>query len=348
MTVEDIEKIAAKLNFGVPAVVGILILLFCITNVDKLLLILAKIQEIFSFVSVKARKGAIANSIRGKAMKASKAYRSFGSDMIASDLKIDWVQRESPEAFLKNNQVIVRMKQSANPHQNYVTAVTAFVNQGLLPKAKQYIDAEIYNVSKLSISRSLILNGDAEALDFFDENILSPILDADDSARDIFDRLKTIDKNGMFINILLNEYAKAGRKIYPELPDPLFAVESRELLTYLYHIALGNLDDADAFQFNREYFRLHIILAAKSTTYSKAGINPYLKHINASLSEGIETIYVFGLGRKMEIAKEIVKTISTTDFRIVSTTPHLYRHRSIFDGRSVSGVCYEMSVYKEN
>lgn len=347
MSANDIKEIAGLLNIGIPIVVGVVILVFCITNIDNLLILLSQFQKFFSCCSQKARKGAIANSIRGRVMKSSASLRGLGDGIMAKDLKIDWVKEENAETFIKNNQVIIRMQQNSNPHKNFVTAVTSFVGQGLLPKAKRYIDQEILNMSKLSVCRTLIINGDSEALDYFDETVLSPTICSDSEAEETLKRLKVIDQNGMFVNILLNEYAKASSKIYPDTPDPLLIAESREFLTYLYRIALRNISDVEEFQFNREYFKVHIFLTANSRTYARSGLRPYLNNINKSLSSGTETIYVFGLGRKTEIAKEISETIKETDFRIASITPHHYRHKFQADGNTIRGACYEISVYKE-
>ena len=92
---------------------------------------------------------------------------------------------------------------------------------------------------------------------------------------------------------------------------------------------------------------MRVFLTAKSKTYYKRGLRPYLKHMSESLSEGTETLYIFGLGRKMDIAREITESLKETDFRVTQVIPHYYRHRSIRDGHSVRGVCYEVCVYEE-
>lgn len=348
MTASEIKELASMLNIGIPVIVGFIVAVVCIVNIDKLVILLSYIQKVFSSVSKTARKGAISNSIRGRVLKSSKAFRSMGQSIMVSDLKIDWVKEETAESFIKNNQVIIRMSQSTNPHKNYVTAVNAYVGQALLPRARRYVDPKIMDMSKLSVSRLLILNGDADALDYFDNNILLPAVENDQDANDVLDRLKTIDKNGMFLNILLNEYAKATRKIYPDSPDPLLVAESKELLTYLHRIAMGDVSNFDEFQFNREYFKIHVFLTANSRTYAQSGLRPYLKHMSSSLSQGTETLYIFGLGRKMDIAKKITDALKETDFRVTQVIPHFYRHRSIHDGHSVRGVCYEVCVYEED
>ena len=95
MTINDIKELAALLNIGIPIVVAIVVVCICIANIDKLLLLLSAIQKLFSFCSHKARKGAIANSIRGRVLKASKSFRSMGDGILVSDLKIDWVKEEN-------------------------------------------------------------------------------------------------------------------------------------------------------------------------------------------------------------------------------------------------------------
>ena len=346
MTAEEIQKIAKLLNIGIPTVAVIIVFALCLVYVDKLFLLAAKIQELFSRCSKKARKGAIANSIRGKILHSSRNMRSLGNDVLTSDLKIEWVKEENVDTFISKNQVIIRMSQNTNPHKNYVTAVKTFVGTGLLPRSQKYIDQSIMDASKAAIGRMLIINGDPDALDYYDETVLEPMFASDIKVSERYEELKAIDRNGMFINILLNEYVKATKKIYPEPVDPLLIEESKELLNYLYRIASDAVSDVSDLQFNREYFKIHIFLTAKTRTYKQSGIRPYLKHINTSISEGTETIYIFGLGKKMEIAKEVARELSQTDFRVDSIYTHNYRHKSL-DGRSVRGVCYEVIIYNE-
>lgn len=72
MTAEEIKNIASLLNISIPLVVAIIVFAICLVNLDKLFLLLAKIQTFFSFCSARARKGAISNSIRGKILHSSK------------------------------------------------------------------------------------------------------------------------------------------------------------------------------------------------------------------------------------------------------------------------------------
>lgn len=348
MTTTQIKELAKMLNVSIPIIVAFIVFGLCVLNIDKLLLILSSIQKLFTSVSSSARKGVIANSIRGHLLKASKAFHKIGEDVLVSDLRIEWVKEQTPEAFINNGQVILRMAQSANPHINYVNAVNAYVGSALLSKSKPYLDEKVLKMSKICTSRMLVLNGNERALGYFDDNILNPIIDNDEDAKEIFERLRTIDKNGMFVNILLNEYAKATNKIYPDNPDPLLNAESKELLYYLHNIALGNQTSYDDLRFQREYFKVEIFLTAKTKTYNRSGKSPYIKHICEAIERGAETIYVFGLGKKIDIAKEIAESVGESDYRIKNIIPHYYRHKSVNNSRIVQGLCYEIEVFQND
>lgn len=347
MSIEDIKEIAALFNISAPIITALVVLAICVPNADKLLVLLSKIQNLCSFASSRARKGAIANAIRGNILGASKKLKLKNIGVLCSDLKIDWIKEETQESFLSNKQVIIRMSQKANPHQNYVTAVNAYVSQALLPHAKRYVDDSILTMSKASISRLIIVNSDADAIEYFDDNVLYPLIGENNDARELYDRLCTIDKNGMFINILLNEYSKAAKKIYPDRPDPLLIAESSEFLTFLYRIAMRASGDINELVFNREYFKVGISLTANATTIMRSGLRPYIRHMTESVENGIETIYVFGLGRKMLTAQRIIEAFEETSVSISKTVTHYYKHRSNDSGKSINGVCYEVRIYQK-
>lgn len=345
MTFEDMKSIAGVIGIPLTAVI---VFVVCLCNLDKLYMLAGTFQKLFTGVSKSARKGTVSNSIKGRVLKATKVVKSLDEDVMLKDLKIQWVKEENVEAFIDKNQAIIRLEHKTNPHRNFVTAVTAFVDVGLLPKAKKYIDKDILKASRAAVCRDIVIKGDSEALDFFDDNVLAPIKNENDDMHELLNDLKTIDGNGMFYQILLNEYSKAARQLYPDdTGDKCFTYESSELLRFLHNIASGNVTNVEEFCFNRNYFKIHIFLTANSKTYKYSGAKIYLKHIFKSINEGTETIYLFGLGIKANIAKEIANEALEKDFRINKITKHEYRHRNYESGKSVFGVCYEISIYKE-
>ena len=157
--------------------------------------------------------------------------------------------------------------------------------------------------------------------------------------KDLIENLSIIDNNGMLFTILLNEYVKAARKVYPNQPDPCLVAESKELLQFLYTIATKGQGEAVPLAFNREYFKIAVPLAKSDTTHINYNISEMFKNLNS----GIDTIYVFGLGRKAHIAKEIAEVARSQDIRIRDIKIHNYMHKSGKSGYGkVRGVCVEV------
>ncbi|MDK2966492.1 hypothetical protein [Lacrimispora sp.] len=345
MSPEDAKEWGVLLNISIPVIVGLTVFFLCLANLDNLYKLLGSFQKLFSYCSKSARKGAVSNSIKGRVLKASKIVKSLDNDVMLKDLKIEWVKHENIDSFINNKQVILRLEHNANPHKNFVTAVSAFVDVGLLPKAKRYVKSEIVEASNLIITRDIILKGDSEALDYYDDNILKPAMESKIELKDLYAQLKMIDGNGMMYQILLNEYSKSARELYPDpIGDPCFTAETSELLRFLCNIAQGNVTDLEEFRFNREYFKIHIFLTANSRTYNRSGIKVYIKPILQSIDQGTKTLYLFGLGRKVSIAKEIVDEVTSQDFRVGKVVRHQYKHKNNSVGRRINGVCYELRI----
>lgn len=337
-------------NWIVVAVVGVFIGIFvfmwCIKYIDKLLLFKGWICGLYSKFSLRAKKGQMANQVRGVIKKSVRKHRMNNENVLPDDLKIEWVDVEKQETFVNNNKVIIRIKQSSNPHENLVTAVSGYVNNGLLYNVRKYLHKEVIEATNVYMIRKIIQEASSDTLTYLDENYLIPKLKENQSLKEDYEKLVKIDHNGMFIGIMLNEFYKAGMSLFGELEDPELFAESGEFMRFLYDIAIGVSDDYSRLTFNRDYFKVAIFLAASNKTLKRKGIRPFIKAIAKKLDEGIETIYVFGLGSKREIAETISNEVSS-DIRINSINKHAYRHIKD-NGRRIPGVFYECGVYKED
>lgn len=344
LLLDDIDKVAKWLGkyigFSSGWLVAIAIIVYILLNPDKSLFWQAKIASLFSWASSKARKKAISSDIRSRVLKISKNISSENNEILPYDLKVEWVKEESRETFLKKNQVIVRMSQKSNPHRNFMYAVTEFVKQGFMPKARKYIDPKLLQASDLTVIRKMLEIGYHEAIDYFDCELLNPIASADSEIDELLNNIQRIDENGMFMPILINEFSKIGRRIYPERPDECLIAESKEFLRFLNTIASKRPGEDVDLEFNREYFKVAISLAARDDTLLYRGIRVYINQVLRELNQGIETIYVFGLGQKRKVARQVAES-AKEHIRVFDTKDHSYKHKSS-DGWRVKGLCVEI------
>jgi len=313
---------------------------------DKLMILNSMIAGLFKGISAQARKSYVANRIRGHTIKAVKKLNSEGLDILPPDLKIVWVKDEDREAFFKNNQVIIRMRKTDNPHENFVNAITAFVSSSLLKDERLHFDSKVMQAADISVINKLVIEATHDSLRYFKEKI-NYLVENDDELKNYIEEIIAVDGNGMFINILLNEFMKAGRKKHLELlKDPGLIAESKEFLSFLFRIANGVYNSPDDWVFDRDYFKVAIVFAARTDTYELQASTPYVNAIKKRIDEGIEAIYVFGLGQKIKIAKDIAKLAMDEDMRIIDRRERYYHHKSLKSGARVRGVCIEIIADK--
>lgn len=340
----DISDILSKCQIPLNIGIFIIILTFLFIHLDKVFLFKGFVCECFSKVSSAARKGAISNKVRGTVIGAAKEVTTNNMNIMPFDLKINWIQDEKKQTFISGNKVIVRMKQSSNINENLIVATSAFVKEGLLPNERRYLNKEVMEVSSTLMLRKIIRCSGHNALTYLDEKYLIPRLENDEDFKSTYEDLVRIDNNGMFVGIMLNEYYKAATKISGELPDDELIAESKEFMRFLHSIAYGTISSVEELDFNRDYFKVSIFLASNDKTLMRNGINSTINQALKQLNNGIETIYVFGLGRKMNVAREIAKELEK-DIRIKMVQKNSYKHMNIDNNKRISGVFYECSVY---
>lgn len=342
---EKIIELLENNGYKLSTIILVAAIAIILCNVENVLLLKSWFYGLFSNTFSFAKKRQMSNKVRGTILKSIKEQALANGEIIPSDLKVVWVDKEEADSFVNNNQVIVRIKQSSNPHENLVTAVSEYVNNGLLHNVKRYLDKEVMDGSRILMTRKVIQTASKSSLNYLDEKYIFPQMEKDGDLKETYDDLVKIDNNGMFIGILLNEFSKAGMTIYGEIEDPELIAESREFMRYLYNIASRISCDATDLAFNRDYFKVAIFLSASNRTLKYSGIKSFVKAISAKLSEGIETVYVFGLGSKRETAKQISEELDS-DFRIGKIVEHRYKHINE-NGRRVPGVFYECEIYRD-
>ncbi len=339
MNFEIIKLLASK--WGVP-ICAVIAIVFLIMQAENVLLWKGAICEFFSKFSTKAQKAALSSKLRGSIIKTISKLE-MEKDIIPSDLKVEWVSSEETESFLTEDQVIVRIKKKSNPQENLINATAAFVNAGMLYNYRRYLDKMVMKAANLNMIRKIVQSSGRNSLTYFEEEYLPPCLSLDEEIGDFYIKLKDIDKNGMFINILLRELSKAAGSLFGEDPDECLIVESRELVRFLHNIAMRESNEESLLQIKNNYFKIAIILTAKDRTLKKSGIKPYIHSIKSYISKGYDTIYMFGIGQKIITAQDIAKYINEDSENMYFATQHEYEH--VFkDGHRKKAVVYEISA----
>lgn len=335
-----------KLTQGYPfwIVILIIVFVFCVMNAEKLLALSSAINKFFSSISKRANKKYISKGIRSSVISATKSIGS-SDDILPRDLKIKWADEDDAKAFFDDDCVVIRLRQNTDPNENYVNIIYQFVSSGLFKNRKHYFDTDVMDASVLVLAQKIIKLSKPSAIALFLEDIFNPATKTNKKVKEDFDELKRIDLNGMLFNVYINELLKAVGTIEGEIPDPCLMAESRELLHFLFSIANRNPDEQIDFNFVSNYFKIGIVLAAKDSTISKNGELSHFKYIKNLIDKGYETIYIFGIGSKVDIAKRIAQKTKKDESRFLKSVTHTYKHINVTSGRRYTAVCIELRTH---
>lgn len=320
-------------------VLFILFMLLIVFKIEKIELFGAKIAKWFSFVGTSFKKKAVAKEVRGRIIELSKSISKEIDGVMPYDLTIKWVKETNRETFFNNGQIIIRMNEKENNTKNISYAVHQYVTNGLLPRAKRYIDPKIIKTTDLAVMRKLIVKGYPEIFDYFCEEYIDPVIKDDNEIEEYLKQIIDLDNNGMFVQVLLREYIDKTNSIFPKEPDDSLKAESKEFLRFLYTITSKEKDENVPLRFKGAHFNVGIIIVAKVETLGNLGYAPYLKRIFDSVEKGTETIYLFAIsGIKTEIARNIANIAEEREFRIRSKNEYEYTFKTR-NGYKMKGIC---------
>ena len=346
---DNVIKIAEYIRKGYLGYLIIAILLvllvYLVINPDKAFKWKAAIQRLFIKFFKSARKGVIANGIRGDIIRSTKKLGI--QEIVPGDMKIEWVKEETPSCFFEGNQIIVRMSNQNHPQKNLVTAVCAYINNGSLTKARRYLPLKMSNACDYTLIRKILLNTDINALNYYDDYVYSIGELRDNELLGLIEELRFIDNRGMFTHVFLNELNKLVTAIFPSPPNAEIVQNLKILLKFLIDAQRNNgRGDNSDLKLRKGPFRINIAFTANDETLLSRGEEYYVQKIISAFEIGrCETEYFSAIGRKIEVAKSIAKK-AKQKLKSICVIPKEYDH--VFDdGMKRNAICIEISRIRE-
>ncbi|MCL6613163.1 MAG: hypothetical protein K6U03_00860 [Firmicutes bacterium] len=347
MTPQDVSSWMKVIGIAIPFggifgfIIAICLVLFALPKIEAVISVICKL---LSFLGPFFKKNAVAKDLRSRIIQVSgKINREIGTEIVPNDLKIKWVKEEDLDSFLQHNQVVVLIRYSPNPTANVVKAVTQFVTRGLVPHAKKHLDPVMSRSLDLAITRKLLDASYNDAIPYFIEKILNPIISSDEELRQLVDSLFSIDGAGMLTQILIRELVLRANTLTGQPPDEALRVETRQFTKFLYNIAMRKVGDPyiDT-DFRGVYYNISIVIVGLREKLEKCGISGHLNAIKIRLGSGFATVYVLcGCDKKIYLS-EIINNIKN-DIRVKRyfTFPFAYR---MANGQKARGICLRIST----
>lgn len=327
--------------FGLPLV--FLISAFLLLSVyPNLRLIISDILAIFGGLGKWAkviRRGSIGARMEGTLNKYVVNYNKEFVEPFLPQCEIEWVTPGNQGTLIKPGKVIVKLSFSNDRDRNIYNAAMTFVRGTLIRGTKPFLSANTSRALDLLVTRNLLLETNRQALDIFNERFSTE----DESNRDTFYKLEEIDEEGLFKRILLQEYHYLGQRIGGRAPRAEHSQEADSFRDWLHDLATRESSDKTDLKFDGKYIRVGVILVASDDTYSKYGIDPYLRRANQYAADSFQIIYLLSRGhRRSKVTRKIANELeSTAHFQQLTKKPNM--NLKTVDG-SMLVTCIPMAV----
>lgn len=300
------------------------------------------IARVFSIFSRKIERVYVARDIQTRINSFADVANSEVGGVLPYRIKIEWVKvRETtPEAFIKNGEIVVKMDHHRNQAKNLAYSTIAYVSTGTIPRARQYINENVVKAIDFTIAKKIFVReGRHDALQIFVDEIFDPETGKNPNVKKYCTTMENLDTRRLFTRVLLREFLKLGAEAYPEIPAESIKEETKNFVEFLEKIATkergvnvpGGLD----FEGNR--IRTSLILIARPEVRDLYGVDPYLSAVKTCVEKGINSIYILAAGQLNIITAKLVAQQLERSEEIKKIEEH--EHKMRLGDKDVKALC---------
>ncbi len=257
--------------------------------------LVALIAKFFKFVSRRFDYSYIKYDLQGKINDYLKKVSKRVKHIDIKKINIKWVNPEHQDEtdYIKNGQLIIRLKKGENQNENIVKASMAFISHAFLKKAKSYIAQYQRESMDLFACYDLLKEEKSEILDQFVQDFMKKKMDNQKIA-DFFEKYVDIDEAGIFYPVLVQELTFLGEKVFAKKRDAQkIHKEVRDVVNFLYQYSHRKLSENNVNDFSGEYCQFGIRIIGRSIVINSQGERVYINHLK-KISAKNESIYLIG------------------------------------------------------
>lgn len=215
--------------------------------------------------------------------------------------------------------------------------------KGFGQNAKTYMPASVCKSSDLIVTQKLAQYAGRNIYDYFNREYIPEQLKADKTFVAVFDKLRKIDKDGLFIPVLFNEIDKYASRVFPTPPSDEVFKTIVHFMDFIYGIASHTLGDNTKLTFCENGINVKVILAISDSAYSD--IQAPVEIAQRAIDEKfVDTLYVLATGSKIHFAEDIANTVYSRNpqevFEPIKTEYRRYTRHSF----GSDAICFEINI----
>lgn len=240
----------------------------------------------------------ISNDVKGKLNLARRSLH-FGQSIIPRAVDIIWVKDSNATAVdIKEGEFVVRLDPAESQEKNISSLAKVLVQKTTLQGIRHSVDKPIQVAIDMNLVKNLLRElRNKTVLDWFLSNEYQPNINADAECKRRNEQLLSIDERGLFTRLLLVELDEFSKRVYGMAPKQVMADEISGLIDFLHTLVTKQPKQVVPLEYARTYFRIGIILVAKTDKILRDGVGPYVFAMNESLKKKLDTVYVLAFDK---------------------------------------------------
>ena len=318
----DAEKLLQVfILLGIPVTLFTLVLVVCLALwiYPQFKLFMGDLLRLFGKTSKWLRRKSIGLELEGSINSFRKQFNSGFSVSLLPECTVQWVTPENAQSYAAGGKAIVKLSFGDNHDQNFYNVASSFVELGVLPRAKTYLQKNASKAIDLLMLRNVLARSRRTALNLFNTRFR----EEGGEVKERFYQCEETDRRGLFSRILLQEYHFWGEALGEKAPDESHIRESEQFWDWFYELATRETEEMSELSFRSSHINIGVILIAHSDTYEKYGKSPYLRWAYTYAANNCQCLYLISGGkRKSKIVKEIAHDlVSTGCFQCITRKP---------------------------
>lgn len=292
--------------YFVTTIAGVSLFIYFVTHPDKFEKLIALIYKYLLFFTSKADKTYIKYDIQGRVNSYLAIIKKKVRHIDIEKISIAWVdvEKQTADAFIKSNSLIIRLHKSESQNKNIINASVAFISFAFLRKAKIYIAKYQRESLDLYACYDFLKHEKADLLDQFVQDFLKEKLD-DQKIAKLFEKFCDIDKAGLFYPVLVQELIFLGEKVFATNRNnaKIFG-EVESLINYLNHHANRKRGEDIVNDFTGEFSKFSIRIIGRQLKVDMHGTGAYVKNLE-KINVTNETVYLIGKDENKEFMQAV-------------------------------------------
>jgi ribosomal protein S1 len=274
---------------------------------DKLKIAIGDLLRLCGWLGRTVRRKSVESEYEGVINQAINEFNDNFESPIMPKCELQWVDSGNQQSIIEEGKAIVCLEFDNKDHDlNFYNATYSFVKSGFLSKAKPFVKQVTAKAIDLLSTRVILRNYRRTVLRVFNNKFR----DEQEHVKEVFYRLAETEQKGLYSTLLLPECYHLGEALYTKTPSKEIETEFETFIEWFYDLATREYEAKTSLNFNSNHIRVGVILIAKTSTYEKYGLKPYVSWAKKYAAEHYGAVYLLARGKaRGNIAKDLSKEL---------------------------------------